>query len=125
MPVCGRCTGLYLSGAAGLVAATFAGRRRGAKRGAVAPREAGVAPVSRSAWLGRFDPRAGWLALAAVPTAATWLLEFAGAWDPGTPVRALAALPLGAAAGWFIGRSLRAARPGSRVEAHDPGLQDL
>jgi hypothetical protein len=36
----------------------------------------------------------------------TWGLEMAGLWNPGTPLRALAALPLGLVAGWLAGRAL-------------------
>jgi uncharacterized membrane protein len=81
LPVCGRCTGLYLSGALGLLVAAPR-RRRAARR-----------------------PRT-WLAIAAVPTLVTWTLEVVGLWNPGTPLRALAALPLGLAAGWLIGRAI-------------------
>jgi hypothetical protein len=48
------------------------------------------------------------LALAALPTALTFALEFAGLAHPSNIVRAVAALPLGAAAGWIFVRSLRA-----------------
>jgi len=54
----------------------------------------------------RLDPRAVRLMIAAIPTAATWLSEVAGFWNPGTPLRALAALPLGLTAGWLMGRAL-------------------
>jgi uncharacterized membrane protein len=81
LPVCGRCTALYLSGALGLL---VVGHRRR-----------------------RADGRARtWLATAAVPTLATWTLEVVGLWNPGTPLRALAAAPLGLAAGWLIGQAL-------------------
>jgi hypothetical protein len=97
LAVCGRCTGLYVAGALGLLAAAVGGRGRG--RGAVA--------APRSAWWpSSFDPRMRWLALAALPTAVTWGLEMAGLWNPGTPLRALAALPLGLVAGWLAGRAL-------------------
>ncbi len=89
LPVCGRCTALYLSGALGLLAVGQLRRRVAGHR------------------LQRVDghPRP-WLAIAAVPTLATWALEVVGLWNPGTSLRALAALPLGLAAGWFIGRAL-------------------
>ena len=81
LPVCGRCTGLYLSGALGLL---VVGQRR--RRAAGHPRT--------------------WLAIAALPTMVTWTLEVVGFWNPGTPLRALAAVPLGLAAGWLIGQAL-------------------
>ena len=76
-PVCGRCTGLYLSG--GLMA--LVGLVTGAAR---LP-----APASR-AWRVIFI-------LAALPTAISWAAERLGAVDPGNLVRAACAIPLGAA----------------------------
>ena len=82
LAVCGRCTGLYVAGALGAV----------------------------FAWLGRArvpsNTRAA-LLLAAVPTVATLAIEWIGVADPGNAGRALAALPLGAAAGWLFVRMLR------------------
>ena len=98
MPVCGRCVGLYVSAAVGLVAA-------GVLRTSRVTRQ--TSDVRPSSWLPTLDPRAGWLAAAAMPTILTWTLEVAGLWNPGTPLRALAALPLGATAGWLLGRSTR------------------
>jgi hypothetical protein len=37
---------------------------------------------------------------------ATWGLEVAGLWDPGTGLRALAAVPLGLAIGWTLHAAL-------------------
>lgn len=96
LAVCGRCTGLYVGGALGLLAAAGGGRRR---------RQAAAAPMG-AWWPSSFDPRLRWLALAALPTALTWSLDMAGLWNPGTPLRALAALPLGLVAGWLAGRAL-------------------
>ncbi|BCS34151.1 hypothetical protein TBR22_A33800 [Luteitalea sp. TBR-22] len=76
-PVCGRCAGLYLAGAAGLVGAALVRRRCAA-------------------------PSRALLAAAAAPTLLTWALEVAGVWNPGTPLRALAAVPLGAVIGWAL-----------------------
>lgn len=81
MPVCARCSGLYASGAFGAAAAWSSGR-------------ASLSPGTRGVRLA--------LALAALPTAATWGLERLAVWQPGNIVRALAALPLGAAAGWIF-----------------------
>jgi uncharacterized membrane protein len=85
LPVCARCAGLYLSGAAAALAA-WSGRRRVA-----------VPRATRTV-----------LALAAIPTALTFAVELAGLVYPSNTVRALSALPLGAAAGWIFVRSLRA-----------------
>ena len=82
LPVCARCFGLYLSGALGAAVAWWCSPR----------------------------PR-GWtrpaLLVAAIPTAATWALEFAGLAGFSNIVRALAALPLGAVAGWVFVQMLR------------------
>lgn len=84
LPVCGRCLGLYISGAIGALGAWFASRRFSFAR-------------TRAA-----------LVVAAVPTAATVSLEFLGLIEPGNAVRAISALPLGAVAAWIFVRSLRA-----------------
>jgi len=78
LPVCARCTGLYLGAA---VAGPFA--------------LALIAPLS-SARSRRV------LALAALPTAVTWTLEFAGLVPFSNVSRFVAALPLGFAAAWLV-----------------------
>ena len=82
-PVCARCAGLYLSGAAGAALGWL-----------------GLAgwSVSRARWL---------LGLAALPTAVTWTLEVTGVMPFSNSARALAALPLGVTAGWLFIRMLR------------------
>jgi uncharacterized membrane protein len=83
LPVCGRCAGLYVAGAFGAMVA----------------------------WLGRARVPARTRALliaAAVPTAASFAVEWAGLANPGNALRAAAALPLGASAGWLFVRLLRA-----------------
>jgi uncharacterized membrane protein len=83
MPVCARCTGIYLSGALGALAAWL------------------TVPV--------MPGRTRALILAtAVPTIATVAVEWAGVVQPGNIVRALAAVPVGAACGWIFVRLLRA-----------------
>jgi hypothetical protein len=122
LAVCGRCTGVYASGAVGLLAGSLRRRRRRevdhartpAREDAIARRHGAAgadhgAPRSGSqarAHRVTLDRRAGVLALAAAPTLLTWASEVVGLWNPGTPVRALAALPLGATAGWLIARAL-------------------
>jgi uncharacterized membrane protein len=72
-PVCGRCSGLYLGAAAGvLVAAIGVGRRRSWRH-----------------WRMR-------MLVAAIPTGALWLGEMVGLGDPGTTLRLALAVPLGA-----------------------------
>jgi len=89
MPVCARCSGLYASALLGGVLALAAFRRRRIDLG-------------RARWV---------LAAAALPTAATWLLELAGAAHPSNAARALAALPLGMAAGWTVIRMMAEEQP--------------
>lgn len=71
-PVCGRCSGLYLGGAAGAALALAGAGRRGTWR--------------------QWRARVVW---AAAPTALLWLVEVLGQVDPGTPVRLALALPPG------------------------------
>jgi uncharacterized membrane protein len=88
LPVCARCSGLYATGALGLLAGVLLGRRE---------------PLSRLARA--VDWR--WVLVAAlVPTLATLAAEWSGAWAvPGT-WRAVAALPAGWATGAFLAESL-------------------
>jgi uncharacterized membrane protein len=82
-PVCARCAGLYFSGAVGALLGWIGlGRWR----------------VASSRWL---------LAIAALPTAMTWGLEVAGLASFSNTARAVAAIPLGIAAGWLFIRMLR------------------
>jgi len=71
-PVCGRCSGLYLGAAAGVLLAAAGVGRRGSWR----------------QWRTR-------VLLSAMPTAALWLGEVAGFGDPGTLLRLALALPPG------------------------------
>jgi uncharacterized membrane protein len=85
LPVCGRCTGLYVSGAVGAMIAWVVSRR---------PR---VPRRTRAI-----------LIAAALPTAFSVSLEFVGLLHSSNTLRAITALPLGAAAGWIFTQSLRA-----------------
>jgi uncharacterized membrane protein len=89
LPVCARCSGLYAGGALGSVLGWVAALRR--VRGARAV-----------------------LLAAAVPTAVTVGVEWAGLAPLSNAARAAAGLPLGAAAGWVFVRMLRA----ESLEAH-------
>ncbi len=80
LPVCARCAGLY-GGA--LVGFLFLPWPAGARR------------------------TRGVIALAAVPTGVTFLLEVVGLWDPGNVIRCVAALPLGASVAWFVANAAR------------------
>lgn len=78
MPVCARCTGLYVGGALAFPLTLAAGASVSARR-------------ARRV-----------LALAALPTAVTWTLETAGAAAFSNAARFAAALPLGCAAAWLV-----------------------
>lgn len=102
LPVCGRCFGLYASGATGALLALVAAR---------SSRREGSATFTRVL-----------LATAAFPTAATIAAEWSGAVAITNVARAVAALPLGAVAGWIFVRGLRseaaAAEPVRQIGYH-------
>jgi uncharacterized membrane protein len=89
MPVCARCTGLYVSAAVAAPLAIFLA--------------AGLS-VRRARLL---------VALAALPTLLTWGLEYAGLAQPSNLARALAAMPLGFAAAWLVVAASRPVRSGA------------
>ena len=80
-PVCGRCSGLYLAAPLGAIAALLASRRRTTR------------------------PSVGWLALAAAPTAITFVAEKSGLAEVGNIVRFTSALPLGFSLAWVVVRT--------------------
>jgi uncharacterized membrane protein len=84
LPVCARCTGIYVAAAAVAVATAITGRRRLA--------EARSAKADRTVLL-----------LALIPTGATLVFEWTTGITPSNLIRALAGLPLGAAVAWAIG----------------------
>ena len=89
MPVCARCTGLYAGGTLGIAVALVAlGRRR--QSGSERPDRCEI-----RTW------RAA-LAAAAVPTLVTFALEWSAVAPVSRLARAIAAVPLGLAAGWVI-----------------------
>lgn len=84
-PVCGRCTGLYVSAVMG-IAAWFALKAAGAwRQNTIEPRVALLA-----------------FAVAAVPTAFSVASGATGVWDGSNVTRALCSLPLGACAGAIV-----------------------
>ena len=85
LPVCARCTGLYVSAALGLIAWVTLKTARRWRSIAIAPRVA-----------------IQWLAIAAVPTALSVAAGLTGAWDGSNVTRALLAIPLGASAGAIV-----------------------
>ena len=84
LPVCARCTGIYLGAAASAIVIAIA-RRPSAE--------------ARSA---KVDPRLV-LMVALAPTAATLVFEWTTGTMPANWIRAIAGLPLGAAVAWAIG----------------------
>lgn len=95
MPVCARCTGIYLGAAIAGLAAAIHRRRSGEAPGPSAA--AGVpAPSRRARSRLRLQPRAV-LALAALPAAASLVFEWTTGTMPGNMIRAATGLALGAA----------------------------
>jgi uncharacterized membrane protein len=85
LPVCARCTGLYVSGAVAIVAWWMARWARGAAPLPITP------PLALRA-----------VAIAALPTAISWTSGVIGAWDGTNMTRALLAVPLGLTAGAVV-----------------------
>jgi uncharacterized membrane protein len=85
LPVCARCTGLYVSGAAGFVGWVALKIARGGRQFPVSPRAA-LAIVAG----------------AAIPTAISYLTGVAGVWDGSNLTRAALAVPFGVAAGAVV-----------------------
>jgi len=83
LPVCARCTGLYVGAAVAAPVALFL---------------AAAGAVSRARWL---------FAAAALPTLLTWTTEFAGLAQFSNMARLLCALPLGFIAAWLVLGELR------------------
>jgi uncharacterized membrane protein len=85
LPVCARCTGLYLSGAAGFLAWVIWKAARGWGKFVVSPRAA-LAIVT----------------IALLPTALSYLTGVSGLWDGSNVTRAVLAVPLGLSAGAVV-----------------------
>jgi uncharacterized membrane protein len=85
LPVCARCTGLYVSAAVGLAGWVAAKAMRGWRRLTVPPR-----------------PALAIVAAAAIPTAISYVTGVIGVWDGSNLARAALAVPLGMAAGAVV-----------------------
>jgi uncharacterized membrane protein len=85
LPVCARCTGLYLSGVVGLLGWWAVKTMRGWPPMTILPRHA-----------------LRLVALAGVPTALSLAAAASGVWDGSNATRALLAIPLGASAGAIV-----------------------
>jgi uncharacterized membrane protein len=90
MPVCARCTGIYLGGALAAAAAWIALRR-------------GAAGAWSNSWSTRQWRMA--FAFAALPTLATLAAGWIGGTATSNAARAIAGLPLGAAVAWVVLRA--------------------
>ncbi len=102
LPVCARCTGLYLSGAAGLAGWWAAKLLRGWRPQPIAPASAWL-NTSGGATAGQARWAMGLLLIVATPTAVSYLTGVLGVWDGSNIARAVLAVPLGLAAGAVVG----------------------
>ena len=112
LPVCARCTGLYLSGLAGFAAWLVWRRMAVLVPGTNSASEAVSVPGTNSAGKAvsvpgtnsAVDPKVAGrlLAIAAMPTALSLLTAAIGVWDGSNFTRALLAIPLGASAGAIV-----------------------
>ena len=96
LPVCARCLGIY-AGAA--LISRDRGRQAGLSRRRVS--FGGAAPIARRAGGSRSSARTV-LLIAALPTAATLLVEWTTGHTPGNWTRAVSGVPLGAAVAWIV-----------------------
>jgi len=101
LPVCARCTGLYLSGAVGLAGwlavKLIRGWRPQMMPPAFAPRNMTGGATARQA-----RRAMALLAIVATPTIVSYLTGVLGVWDGSNLTRALLAVPLGVVAGAVV-----------------------
>ena len=97
LPVCARCAGLYLSGAAGLAGWWAAKLLRGWRPQPMPPASAPWATAGQARWA------LGLLVIVAAPTVVSYISGVLGIWDGSNITRAVLAVPLGIAAGAVVG----------------------
>jgi uncharacterized membrane protein len=85
LPVCARCTGLYLSGGAGMLGWVLWKAARGWRSFTLSPRTALAIVIA-----------------AGVPTALSYATGVIGVWDGSNVTRALLAVPLGLSGGAVV-----------------------
>jgi Predicted membrane protein (DUF2085) len=91
LPVCARCTGIYIGAAIAALVVPFRGAR-GSR-----PRDRGSERAAR-----HLNAKRALLIAAALPTLATLAYEWSTSTTPSNIVRAIAGFPLGAAVAWVI-----------------------
>lgn len=96
LPVCARCAGLYLSGAAGLAGWWAAKWLRGWRPQPLPPASAPWAAAGPARWT------MGLLLIVATPTVVSYLTGVLGVWDGSNVTRAVLAVPLGVVAGAVV-----------------------
>lgn len=101
LPVCARCTGLYLSGAAGL-AAWWAVKLLRGWRPQTLPRASAPWNTSGGASAGHARRAMALLLIAATPTVVSYVTGVLGVWDGSNLTRAVLAVPLGVVAGAVV-----------------------
>lgn len=102
VPVCARCTGLYLGGALGAVIGAASARR------AWRTRRRPEFDIHRVRWV---------LILAALPTGTLWLAERAAGFAVSNTARAAGGVPFGMAVSWLVTVALFGAVLKHRLEA--------
>jgi hypothetical protein len=115
MPVCARCTGIYVGAALMAIGMVFHKSREPVKKRSTAE-AAGTAPalgrVDRSHVAPGLGPARRVLLVSVLPGAATLVYEWSTGQIPAHWVRATSGVPLGAAVAWIVCRAAPARREG-------------